>query len=138
MWSASYHLTEETSRFILSMGSEVCAFNARTLARVACQHLDSRPDGVAYVAPTKEVWVTTPGEQGILILDGTTLAQKRNPPIRATPKATRWTPNAVGSTRTWRTKIAPSPSISRRMRPWRRGIRHVEEAVLTEIGRAHV
>jgi DNA-binding beta-propeller fold protein YncE len=57
-------------------GSEVCAFHARTLARVACQHLDSRPDGVAYVAPTKEVWVTTPGEQGIRILDGTTLAQK--------------------------------------------------------------
>src|ERR1700676_4619004 len=57
-------------------GSEMCAFNARTLARVACQHLDSAPDGVAYVAPTKEVWVTTPGEQGIRILDATTLAQK--------------------------------------------------------------
>jgi DNA-binding beta-propeller fold protein YncE len=57
-------------------GSEVCAYNSRTLARVACQHLDSRPDGVAFVAPTKEVWVTTPGEQGIRILDGTTLAQK--------------------------------------------------------------
>ena len=57
-------------------GSEVCAFNSRTLARIACQHLDSRPDGVAYVAPTKEVWVTTPGEQGIRILDATTLAQK--------------------------------------------------------------
>jgi hypothetical protein len=57
-------------------GSEVCAFNSRTLARVACLHLDSAPDGVAYVAPTKEVWVTTPGEQGIRILDATTLAQK--------------------------------------------------------------
>jgi len=57
-------------------GSEVCAFNSRTLARVACQHLDSRPDGVAYVAPTREVWVTTPGEQGIRILDASTLVQK--------------------------------------------------------------
>jgi len=57
-------------------GSDVCAFNSRTLARVACQHLDSRPDGVAYVASNKEVWVTTPGEQGIRILDATTLAQK--------------------------------------------------------------
>ena len=57
-------------------GSEICAFNSRTLARVACQHLDSRPDGVAYVASNKEVWVTTPGEQGIRILDATTLAQK--------------------------------------------------------------
>jgi DNA-binding beta-propeller fold protein YncE len=57
-------------------GSDVCAYNARTLARVACQPLDSRPDGVVYVAPTKEVWVTTPGEQGIRVLDATTLAQK--------------------------------------------------------------
>jgi DNA-binding beta-propeller fold protein YncE len=57
-------------------GSEVCAFNARTLSRIACQHLDVRPDGVAYVAPTKEVWITTPSEQGIRILDATTLMQK--------------------------------------------------------------
>lgn len=57
-------------------GSEVCAFNSRTLARVACQHLDVRPDGVAYVAPTNEVWVTTPSEQGIRILDAKTLAPK--------------------------------------------------------------
>jgi hypothetical protein len=47
-------------------GSEVCAFNARSLARVGCAHLDARPDGVAYVAPTKEVWVTTPGEQSFV------------------------------------------------------------------------
>jgi DNA-binding beta-propeller fold protein YncE len=57
-------------------GSEVCAFNGRILARVACQHLESRPDGVSFVAPTNEVWVTTPGEQGIRILDATTLVQK--------------------------------------------------------------
>jgi len=57
-------------------GSEVCAFNSRALARVACQHLDVRPDGVAYVAPNKEVWVTTPSEQGIRILDGATLGQR--------------------------------------------------------------
>ncbi len=57
-------------------GSDVCAFNSGTLARVACQRLDARPDGIAYVAPTREVWVTTPGEQGIRILDATTLVQK--------------------------------------------------------------
>jgi DNA-binding beta-propeller fold protein YncE len=57
-------------------GSDVCAFDARTLARGACAHLDSRPDGVVYVAPTKEVWVTTPGEQSIRVLDATTLMQK--------------------------------------------------------------
>jgi DNA-binding beta-propeller fold protein YncE len=56
--------------------SEVCAFNARSLARVGCAHLDSRPDGVAYVAPTKEVWVTTPGEQSIRVLEASTLMQK--------------------------------------------------------------
>jgi hypothetical protein len=57
-------------------GSEVCAFDARSLARVGCAHLDVRPDGVAYVAPTKEVWVTTPGEQSIRVLDASTLMQK--------------------------------------------------------------
>ena len=56
--------------------SEICAFNARTLARAACQQLDVAPDGVAYVAPTKEVWVTTPSEQGIRILDATSLMPK--------------------------------------------------------------
>jgi DNA-binding beta-propeller fold protein YncE len=57
-------------------GSEICAFDARTLARVGCVHLDARPDGVAYVTPTKEVWVTTPGEQSIRVLDASTLMQK--------------------------------------------------------------
>jgi DNA-binding beta-propeller fold protein YncE len=57
-------------------GSEVCAFNARSLARVVCTHLDAAPDGVAYVAPTKEVWVTTPGEQSVRVLDASTLMQK--------------------------------------------------------------
>src|ERR1700730_8552291 len=57
-------------------GSEVCAFNARSLARVGCAHLDARPDGVAYVTPTKEVWVATPGEQSIRVLDASTLMQK--------------------------------------------------------------
>lgn len=56
--------------------SEVCAFDTRSLAKRACAHLDSTPDGVAYVAPTKEVWVTTPGEQSIRVLDASTLTQK--------------------------------------------------------------
>jgi DNA-binding beta-propeller fold protein YncE len=67
-------------------GSEVCAFNSRTLARVACQHLDSRPDGVAYVAPTKEVWVTTPGEQGIRLLDAATLTEKSKLTFQGNPE----------------------------------------------------
>jgi hypothetical protein len=56
--------------------SSVCAFNSRTLAPGACGHLDSTPDGVSYVAPTKEVWVTTPGDKSIRVLDSKTLEQK--------------------------------------------------------------
>jgi hypothetical protein len=56
--------------------SSVCAFDARTLMRGACGHLDAVPDGVAYVAPTKEVWVTTPGEKSIRVLDSKTLNEK--------------------------------------------------------------
>ena len=54
----------------------VCAFDAISLAKVACGQLDSTPDGVAFVAPTKEVWVTTPRDKSIRILDAKTLAQK--------------------------------------------------------------
>jgi DNA-binding beta-propeller fold protein YncE len=57
-------------------GSEVYAFDSRTLARVASQSLDAAPDGVAFVSATQEVWVTTPSEQGIRILDATTLKPK--------------------------------------------------------------
>jgi hypothetical protein len=56
--------------------SSVCAFNSVSLERGACDHLDSRPDGVSYVAPTKEVWVTTPGDKSIRVLDSKTLEQK--------------------------------------------------------------
>ena len=38
--------------------SSVCAIDENTLARKTCGHIDSTPDGVVYVAPTKEVWVT--------------------------------------------------------------------------------
>src|SRR5262249_29686530 len=38
--------------------------------------LDSMPDGLAYVAQTKEVWVTTPRDKSIRILDGKTLKPK--------------------------------------------------------------
>jgi DNA-binding beta-propeller fold protein YncE len=56
--------------------STVCAFNARSLARATCHIVDSMPDGLAYVAATKEVWVTTPREKSIRILDAATLAEK--------------------------------------------------------------
>jgi DNA-binding beta-propeller fold protein YncE len=56
--------------------STVCAVDARSLVRGACARLDSMPDGLAYVAPTKELWVTTPRDKSVRILDGATLAQK--------------------------------------------------------------
>ena len=56
--------------------STICAFDPRTLARGACHHLDSMPDGLAYVAATKEVWVTTPRDKSIRILDADKLDEK--------------------------------------------------------------
>ena len=47
----------------------ICAFDARTLARRGCVVLPSSPDGLAYVATTQEVWVTTPGDQTVVVLD---------------------------------------------------------------------
>lgn len=56
--------------------SSVCAVDEKSLARGACAHLDQSPDGIAYVARTQEVWVTTPRDKAIRVLDGATLAQK--------------------------------------------------------------
>src|SRR5262249_15168379 len=52
--------------------SSVCAIDAATLARGACVTLAGSPDGVVYVEPRKEVWVTTPRDQSITILDVST------------------------------------------------------------------
>ena len=50
---------------------EVCAVSESTLAVGACSTLKSPTDGVAYVAASKEVWVTTPGDKAIVVLDAT-------------------------------------------------------------------
>ncbi len=49
--------------------NEVCPIDLRTLARGKCLRLGSATDGVAYVASAKEVWVTTPKDQTIAVLD---------------------------------------------------------------------
>jgi DNA-binding beta-propeller fold protein YncE len=54
----------------------IWAIDERTLERKNCGHIDSTPDGVVYVAPTKEVWVTSPGDDSVRILDSHTLQQK--------------------------------------------------------------
>ena len=56
--------------------STICAFDARSLERGACGRLDSMPDGLAYVASSKEVWVTTPRDKSVRVLDAATLSQK--------------------------------------------------------------
>ncbi len=56
--------------------STVCAIDSRTLAKGACGHLDAMPDGLAFVAATNEVWVTTPRDNSIRILDAATLKEK--------------------------------------------------------------
>jgi len=56
--------------------SSVCSFNPVSLTRGACAHLDSTPDAVVFVAPTKEVWVTAPGDKSIRVLDAKTMDQK--------------------------------------------------------------
>lgn len=56
--------------------SSVCTVDPKTLKREKCQTLTSMPDGLAYVAPTKEVWVTTPRDKTIRILDAATLKEK--------------------------------------------------------------
>jgi DNA-binding beta-propeller fold protein YncE len=66
--------------------STVCVFDSRSLTRGTCGHLDSVPDGVAYVAPTKEVWVTTPRDKSIRVLDSKTLEQKAKLTFEGNPE----------------------------------------------------
>jgi len=54
--------------------SSVCAIDVKTLDRKNCGHIDSTPDGVVYVAPTKEVWAA-PRDNSVRILDAQSLVQ---------------------------------------------------------------
>lgn len=63
--------------------SSVCAIDATTLARRSCVTLPSSPDGVVYVRRTKEVWVTTPRDNAITILD---VSKASDPKFSATIK----------------------------------------------------
>jgi DNA-binding beta-propeller fold protein YncE len=66
--------------------SSVCAIDQKTLARKTCGHIDSTPDGVVYVAPTKEVWVTAPRDKSVRILDSQTLRQKEKLAFEGRPE----------------------------------------------------
>ncbi|HEY6844306.1 MAG TPA: hypothetical protein VI391_09070 [Thermoanaerobaculia bacterium] len=64
----------------------VCSYEAVSLTKVTCGQLDSTPDGVAYVAPAGEVWVTTPRDKSIRILDAKTLQQKTKLSFEGNPE----------------------------------------------------
>jgi streptogramin lyase len=48
---------------------EVCVVDEATLQRGWCLHIPSAPDVLTYVAASKELWVTTPWEDSIVVLD---------------------------------------------------------------------
>jgi DNA-binding beta-propeller fold protein YncE len=47
----------------------VCAVDAASLQKGACAKLETMPDGLAWVGSAKEVWVTTPRDKSIVVLD---------------------------------------------------------------------
>jgi hypothetical protein len=50
-------------------GNLVCAVDLDKLEKKGCVALPSTPDGTVWVAPSREVWVTTPREDSITIVD---------------------------------------------------------------------
>jgi len=66
--------------------STVCAFDARSLTKGPCHKVDSMPDGLAYVASRKEVWVTTPRDKSIRVLDAKTLDEKTKLTFEGNPE----------------------------------------------------
>jgi DNA-binding beta-propeller fold protein YncE len=50
---------------------EVCVVDLQTLKLGSCLKLSAATDGVEYVAATREVWVTTPETQSLVVLDAT-------------------------------------------------------------------
>jgi DNA-binding beta-propeller fold protein YncE len=48
----------------------LCALDRKTLQKGACVTLPSMPDGIAWVAATREVWATTPRDSTLTITDG--------------------------------------------------------------------
>jgi len=66
--------------------SSICAVDEASLKIGTCGKLDSAPDGVLYIAKTREVWVTTPRDKSIRVLDAATLAQKARLEFEGAPE----------------------------------------------------
>ena len=57
--------------------SQVCAVALEPAALAGCVTLASSPDGLAYVPSTREVWVTTPRDHSLTVLDVSTPERPR-------------------------------------------------------------
>ena len=66
--------------------STACSYTSVSLARGPCAHLKTMPDAVNYVAPTKEVWVFTPDEKSIHVLDEKAEWEKAMVPLEGEPE----------------------------------------------------
>ena len=69
--------------------SSVCAVGAESLRVGPCVELKSMPDGLAYVAATKEVWATTPRAHSIAVIDAAAagaLTRKAEIPLDGQPE----------------------------------------------------
>jgi len=79
--------TGDGSMYIANRGDfTICKVNPKTLERGLCRALDSMPDAMAYVAATKELWVTAPRDKSIRILDSTTLEQRNKVIFQGNPE----------------------------------------------------
>jgi DNA-binding beta-propeller fold protein YncE len=56
--------------------SSICSYDAKTLRLIKCGHVPSMPDAVSYVATTNEVWVTTPRDNTLRMLDAVSLVER--------------------------------------------------------------
>ncbi len=68
--------------------SEVCPIDAKTLKLGKCLKLPTPTDGVVYVASAKEVWVTTPRDQSLTVLDASMPAALKPKLVIKTPGET--------------------------------------------------
>ena len=58
--------------------ANVCAVDAKTLKLGSCVTLSASPDGLAYVASEREVWVTMPRDRSIMVLDVSAAASPKH------------------------------------------------------------
>ena len=65
--------------------NEVCAIDEKSLQRGNCLKLATPADFVTYVAATKEVWVTTPKDGSLTLLDASTPAALKSKLVIKTP-----------------------------------------------------